>query len=152
VRATKLAGQDGFKREGLRGRRAVMWTRLIPRLLRVLSELSMPQPFRVEVRRQSESTVIVVTGELEVASATRLRTALDEAWRSRSKRVILDLRAVEFMDSTGLQLVVRAHKRAQRDKRCFAVVEGGEQVRLPLRRTGVASVLTTINLPAELLR
>jgi anti-anti-sigma factor len=67
-------------------------------------------------------------------------------------RLILDLRALEFMDSSGLRSVVIASKRAKQRRRGFAVVlEGAGQVHALLARTGVLGTLTVMapeDLPA----
>jgi anti-anti-sigma factor len=65
--------------------------------------------------------------------------------------VILDLRELVFMDSTGLSGVVRAHRRALEAGRRFAVVRGGKQVQRPLTLTGVRERLSVVGQPEELL-
>ena len=59
-------------------------------------------------------------GELDVATAERLRAALDGI--EDAARLVLDLRGLSFIDSTGLHLVVALHKRAQRDGFELAVI------------------------------
>ena len=42
--------------------------------------------------------------------------------------MIVDLRELEFMDSTGLSILVRAHQRADENSQRFALVKGPQQV------------------------
>ncbi len=56
-------------------------------------------------------TVIVVRGELDVYSAPRLREALVELVSEGHRKLIADLEGVEFLDSTGLGVLVGGLKR-----------------------------------------
>jgi len=76
-------------------------------------EVAGPEPFAVEVQRQGAVTVVQPRGELDLVSVETLRTALDGI--ETTERLILDLRRLSFIDSTGLQLLVALDQRAQRD-------------------------------------
>ena len=52
-------------------------------------------------------------GELDLVTVETLRAALDGI--ESAERLVLDLRGLSFMDSTGLHLLVALHRRAQRD-------------------------------------
>jgi hypothetical protein len=52
------------------------------------------------VRRDQRAIIVVPTGEVDLASAPRLEAEIQHAWQSGAERLILDLRGVEFMDST----------------------------------------------------
>jgi len=69
--------------------------------------------FAVDVERRGDVAIVRARGELDVATAETLRAALDGI--VDAVRVVLDLRGLSFIDSTGLHLVVALHKRAQRD-------------------------------------
>ena len=56
--------------------------------------------------------MIGVIGELDLASSPALEQELERGAASRAVVVIVDLRKLEFMDSTGLSVLVRAHQRA----------------------------------------
>jgi anti-anti-sigma factor len=107
--------------------------------------------FQIEVRRDDGATVLTVSGELDLASSPALREELDRADASGAELVILDLRGLVFMDSTGLSVVVKAHQRAADAGRRFAVVKGGKQVRRLLTLTGIGERLNLIEQPEELL-
>jgi anti-anti-sigma factor len=78
--------------------------------------------FRVEVRRTDDATVVTVSGELDLVSCTTLEEALEEVDGSHEGLLILDLREVDFMDSAGLAVVVRAHQRAESAGTPFGLV------------------------------
>ena len=110
----------------------------------------MQNQFHVEVRSQDHAVVIGVRGELDLASSPALEQEL-EGSAAQAALVIVDLRELEFMDSTGLSVLVRAHQRAVEKGQRFAVVRGSQQVQRLLSLTGVAERLTLVDAPEELL-
>lgn len=111
----------------------------------------MQSNFNVEARDGESTVVIEVTGELDLASSPGLQHELEEGAASRARLVIVDLRSLEFMDSTGLSVLVRAHQRATQSGQRFGVVRGPQQVQRLLSLTGVADRLTIVEAPEDLL-
>jgi anti-sigma B factor antagonist len=107
--------------------------------------------FNVEAHDGESTVVIEVTGELDLASSPGLEHELEEGAASRAELVIVDLRSLEFMDSTGLSVLVRAHQRATQTGQRFGVVRGPQQVQRLLSLTGVADRLTIVDSPEDLL-
>ncbi|MEO7555177.1 MAG: STAS domain-containing protein [Acidimicrobiales bacterium] len=54
--------------------------------------------------------VVSVSGELDIATADQLWQAIETATQ-RSRRLVIDLSRTTFIDSTGLSVLVRAHRR-----------------------------------------
>ena len=79
-----------------------------------------PQPFAVEVQQRHAVAIVQPRGELDLVTVETLRAALDGI--DNAERLVLDLRGLSFMDSTGLQLLVALHRRAQRDGLQLTVV------------------------------
>jgi anti-sigma B factor antagonist len=107
--------------------------------------------FRVDVRNRDRTALLVVRGELDVASGPTLERELAKAEASDVQLLILDLRELEFIDSTGLSILIKAHQRAEASGRRFAVVRGRSQVQRLLGLTGLEERLTLIDSPEELL-
>jgi anti-sigma B factor antagonist len=107
--------------------------------------------FRVDVRNNGRTSVITVSGELDLASSAALEEELVRAAESNAEQVIVDLRELEFMDSTGLSTLVKAHQRAVEAGQRFGVVRGPAQVQRLLSLTGVEERLTFADAPEELL-
>jgi anti-sigma B factor antagonist len=107
--------------------------------------------FNVEVRNGDNAVVIGVSGELDLASSPALEHELEQGAATKAELVIVDLRSLEFMDSTGLSVLVRAHQRATENGQRFGVVKGPQQVQRLLSLTGVAERLTLADSPEELL-
>lgn len=111
----------------------------------------MQSHFRVEVRNADATAVITVSGELDLASSPALEEELERVAQSDAQLVVVDLRHLEFMDSTGLSVLVRAHQRAEENGRRLGLVNGSQQVQRLLTLTGVADRLTLTDVPGELL-
>jgi anti-sigma B factor antagonist len=111
----------------------------------------MQSHFRVEVANKGEAAVIRVSGELDLASSPALEEELERVANSDVALVIVDLRDLEFMDSTGLSVLVRAHQRAGQGSQRFGLVNGSQQVQRLLSLTGVADRLVLAETPEELL-
>jgi anti-anti-sigma factor len=58
--------------------------------------------------------VIGLSGELDVMSASKLKAAFDHASADGHTRVVVDLSDVSLVDSTGLSVLVTAHKHLRR--------------------------------------
>ena len=111
----------------------------------------MQSNFSVDVREGEQAVVVDVRGELDLASSPALEQRLESREVRSAGLVIVDLRQLDFMDSTGLSVLVRAHQRAASNGQRFAVVRGPQQVQRLLTLTGVAERLTLADTPEELL-
>jgi anti-sigma B factor antagonist len=107
--------------------------------------------FQLQVRNADRAAVIVVGGELDLASAPALEEELNRAATTGADLVIVDLRELEFIDSTGLGLLIKANRHAEAAGRRFAIVRGQSQVQRLLGVTGIEQRLTLVNSPEELL-
>ena len=80
-----------------------------------------------EVKRNG--LAVRLTGELDHAAAARLRGELDALIaRTGAKRLLLDLSALEFMDSSGVGLIIGRYKRMARRGGSVAVIASNKRV------------------------
>jgi len=107
--------------------------------------------FTVEERREGDAAILSVSGELDLRTSPELEKRLGTAFDAGTELVILDLRQIEFMDSTGLRVLLGAHQRAHESGKRFALVRGADQVERVLTLTGVRDLLTVVDAPEELL-
>ncbi len=77
----------------------------------------MTTDYQVVVRHDPESAVIVLTGQVDREAATLLSTAYDTASSSNPSVVVLDFDAVDYINSTGIALIVSLLGRARAEKR-----------------------------------
>jgi anti-anti-sigma factor len=80
------------------------------------------QTLAVKRRRDGEVDVLSIEGEIDIATAPRLISALNKAVVETAVPLVVDLTRVAFMDSTGLALLLNAHRRVIRRGLGFAVV------------------------------
>jgi anti-sigma B factor antagonist len=113
---------------------------------------SVQNQFSVNVHRDGPAAVVAVSGELDLASGPELESQLDELAAPGTTLVIVDLRQLDFMDSTGLSIIVRAHQRLVGQGCEMGLVRGSQQVQRLLDLTGVAERLRLVDTPDELLR
>jgi anti-anti-sigma factor len=71
---------------------------------------------------------VALAGELDISSAPQLEEALGRIEADSPALLLLDLRGLAFMDSTGLRTVVSADQRAREQGRRLAVVRGPDAV------------------------
>lgn len=90
--------------------------------------------FELAVETANGRVSFVPRGELDLATVSELSEQVLEAVRDGSRTVVLDLRELTFMDSTGVRTVVSAHHAAQ---------ECGADLRVvrPLQDSPVARVI-----------
>jgi anti-sigma B factor antagonist len=82
-----------------------------------------------ETTRDGTVATVAPTGELDLSGATVLEAELDRlAADPELAGVVLDLRGLEFMDSSGLRLVVLADMQARDAGRRFSLIRGGDTV------------------------
>jgi anti-anti-sigma factor len=92
-------------------------------------------------RSEDGVEIVAVSGEIDIASAPRLITGLNDAVGTGETPVIVDLTEVGFMDSTGLALLLNAHRRLARRGKGFAVVSADGPVRRVFTITDMVDVL-----------
>lgn len=115
---------------------------------RVAGSPEVPE-FRVDVHRVHGDVRIRPVGEVDLATAPAVCVPIDEALAAGARRVVLDLRATTFMDSTGLQLALRTAWRAGRNGTEFALVAGPPAVQRVFEITGLRERLRFVDAPQD---
>jgi anti-anti-sigma factor len=104
-----------------------------------------------QTTRNGTVAVIAPTGELDLSGAAVLEDELDRlAAEPELSSVLLDLRQLEFMDSSGLRLVVLAEMRAREAGRRFALIKGTETVHRVFEITRMSERLEFVAGPEDL--
>ena len=96
-------------------------------------------PIGLETEERDGTLRASLSGELDLASVPEVEARLleIEARERPPQHLVIDLRAVRFIDSTGLSLLVNAHKRARLAGRRLTVVSGTGPPRRILETTGL---------------
>jgi stage II sporulation protein AA (anti-sigma F factor antagonist) len=79
-----------------------------------------PATLNVAVQRRDGVAIVQPRGDLDLATVDALQTALNGI--DGVGRLVLDLRGLGFIDSSGVQLLVTLHHRAQRDELELSVI------------------------------
>jgi anti-sigma B factor antagonist len=106
---------------------------------------------RVWVSAHADAVLVQLDGELDLASAPVLEGRLEGPEVAGAATVVLDLREVQFIDSTGLRTIFAAHSRCRQRGQELAVTRGSEQVQRLLSITRVGEHLRLIDTPEEIL-
>ena len=85
-------------------------------------------------------TVLTVAGEIDVYTAPRLRDRISELVGEGVYRIIVDLESVDFLDSTGLGVLVGGLKKVRSHGGSLALVCTQERLLKIFRITGLAKV------------
>ena len=93
-----------------------------------------PTGFSISTSDRGGRAVVLVRGELDLATAPELEQVVTEHLDA-GEEVVVDLRELEFMDSTGLRVIVSADGRAREEDRSLRLVRGPEAVQRIFRVT-----------------
>lgn len=99
---------------------------------------------RIAVRHEADRVIVSLTGELDMASAGRLEQTIESDDLQGETMVVLDLQALDFVDSTGLRIILSARERCRERGQGFAITPGSKQVQRLLSITGMAEHLRTL--------
>jgi anti-sigma B factor antagonist len=95
--------------------------------------------------------LIALTGELDISGAPALDEEIDRlAGEEGVRRVVLDLRELEFMDSSGLRTVALAERRLAAGEHSLALIKGPEVVQRVFAITRMDDHLTFVDGPDSL--
>ncbi|HET8814324.1 MAG TPA: STAS domain-containing protein [Solirubrobacterales bacterium] len=109
-----------------------------------------PAPFQVKVGDVEQGVrTISVRGELDLSTAPELEGPLEEVLDSGEGSLLIDLTQCEFIDSTGIALIVRAWQRLDSGEngRALVICSQNDQVRRVLEITGLE-----LSIPVHLTR
>ena len=103
----------------------------------------LPVDLSVSTSQQDGVAVVTVSGEVDVYTAAKLRAALDEEIAAGRNRLVVDLDAVTFLDSTGLGVLVGRLKVVRNHSGWLRLVCSQDRV---LRVFGITGLDTVIGI------
>jgi anti-sigma B factor antagonist len=106
---------------------------------------------KVTTRLQGDHTVISVAGEIDIYTAPRLQSELMAALNEGPARLIVDMSSVDFCDSTGINVLLGAHRHARDRGGELQLAGPGSATRKVLQVTGLESVFTVLDDPARVI-
>jgi anti-sigma B factor antagonist len=98
--------------------------------------------FRVDVSHEPGRALVSLTGELDLATAPQLRACLASLPEEGENEVVLDLTGLDFIDSTGLSVLVMVFTRTRAAGCAMVIRNPSSAVIRILEITGLASIFT----------
>ena len=90
--------------------------------------MTRPPDFRILTDRSGTRVEIAIHGELDLATAPQLTTAFERVSELDVELAVVDLRNLEFLDSTGLEAIMKFEARSRERGVDLAVVRGPRAV------------------------
>ena len=100
--------------------------------------------FSTAVTREGETTVVNLTGELDIATVPRVQQAVDAMLAEGVSHITIDLAGVGFVDSSGLRLFIVLDQRAAAEGWTLALTRPTPQALTVFRVSGVEDELPFI--------
>jgi anti-sigma B factor antagonist len=110
--------------------------------MRPASPAPIPPPFRCETHRGSGQARVCPIGELDIATVPEVDHRLRALHDAGEEHLVLDLRDVSFMDSSGLRLILSWHERVAGEAADFRIIRGNEVVERVFETTRVRDLLS----------
>ena len=107
--------------------------------------------FSTSLERRSGAAIVALTGELDIAGEAAAKADL-EAALDGSSVLIVDLRGLTFLDSTGVRVLIATDLRAKEAGARFGVGRGSGMVARLLEVTRIEQRFPVVDDPEELLR
>jgi len=110
-----------------------------------MPEPFLPKPFRCEMGPHNGAVHIRLQGELDMSTVPVVEECLRSGLKGGSRRMVVDLRGLTFMDSTGLSLVTRWNNESRRDGFEFALIQGDARIQRLFDLTGLSGYFTFVS-------
>lgn len=104
---------------------------------------------KVTTKSQGDHTVVSVVGEIDLYTAPRLQSELTNALNDGRAQLIVDMSGVDFCDSTGVNVLLAAHRLAAERGGELRLAGPGSATRKVLQVTGLEAVFTVLTDPAK---
>jgi anti-sigma B factor antagonist len=103
-----------------------------------------PRPFRCEIEQRDGETRLRPEGDLDMSTVEDVDRWLKQALEGGARRIVVDLRGLGFMDSTGITLLTRWNNASSRDGFDLALVQGHERIARLFTLTGLDEYFTFV--------
>ncbi len=96
----------------------------------------------LSTREVDGTTIVAVGGEIDVYTAPKLRDRITELVAEGVYSIVIDMEAVEFLDSTGLGVLVGGLKKVRAHDGSLQLICNQDRLLKIFRITGLAKVFT----------
>lgn len=99
-------------------------------------------PFNVTTTPAGDRVIVAPCGDLDPRTVGAVDDVLKKLTSEGFTSLVVDLRQVTFMDSSGLHLLLDADQTARRNGHDFAIIDGNEIVSRLMEMTGTSDLFT----------
>ena len=127
------------------------WLEWLPHVAHEESADAAPDPksdLGVSIARGGERVRITLAGELDLRTCPALTRRLEEVEADTPETIEIDLRRLEFLDSTGLGVLFAANRRAREAGRRLVLLKGEGPIDRILEIAHVEDVIDTVEEPS----
>jgi anti-sigma B factor antagonist len=104
------------------------------------------QPFELATKQRGHTTFVTLHGEFDLAGKDQFQEELARSLgRDGMRRVVLDLRGLTFIDSSGLREILDLWKCSQRDGFDLTIVRGGSRIAQIFKLVGFDDALPMVD-------
>lgn len=96
----------------------------------------------IDVTSAPKAQTIVLTGEADLLGAPKIEAALRDASAREPELIVIDLKSLTFIDSSGLQALITGHELCRARGHELRIVPGPENVQRLFELTGMKEALT----------
>lgn len=105
------------------------------------NEGTSPEILAIDTSRDRDAYIIELAGELDLSGVTRVTEVFANALETDARVIVLDLRDLEFLDSTGVHAILKAERLASDRNMSFVIIRGPRQVQRIFEVSGIADKL-----------
>ena len=109
----------------------------------------MQRELSIETHMSPDGSLLVLSGELDIASAPRLRAEINALVAGGVRNLVVDLHDADFIDAVGLGAVVQASKLLSAHGGRFSIVRPKEGVMKIFTITGLAGSFEMYDTPEQ---
>jgi anti-anti-sigma factor len=103
----------------------------------VMASVNQDSCLVVRTRPDRDRVIVGVSGDLDIAGVGTLQETLDELRSTGWSHIVLDLRELTFIDSSGLAVLLHAERLARRADATFAIIDGSPALARLLQIVGL---------------
>lgn len=96
----------------------------------------------VKILEQNGETVVAIVGRVDTLTSSELESVVSEVWAQPSITLVFDCAQMDYISSSGLRVVLKAHKQATAVGGKFVLRNLNNEVRSVVDMTGFSRILT----------
>ena len=96
----------------------------------------------VQILEQNGETIVAIAGRVDAITSADLEAAVSQVWAQPAITLVFDCTQMEYISSSGLRVVLKAHKQATAAGGKFALRNLNREVRSVIDMTGFSRILT----------